>query len=78
MACGTPVLVTPVGSIPDIIKDGNNGFIMQNNSSKNIADNVLRALENPDLEKIAENAKKLVVQQFTYEAAIKRYEKILL
>jgi len=32
IACGTPVVSTPVGAIPDIIQDDENGFIMDNNS----------------------------------------------
>jgi glycosyltransferase involved in cell wall biosynthesis len=44
MACGTPVLATPVGAIPDVIIDGKTGFIMENNSPECIAENVKRAL----------------------------------
>ena len=54
MACGTPVLATPVGAIPDVIIDGKTGFIMENSSPECIAENVVRALEHPDLEEIAE------------------------
>ena len=32
MACGTPVLSTPVGAIPDFITDGKTGFLMENNA----------------------------------------------
>ena len=32
MACGTPVLCTSVGSVPDIIKNGENGFLLDDNS----------------------------------------------
>ena len=32
MACGTPVLVTPVGGVKDIVRDGETGFIMEDNS----------------------------------------------
>ena len=44
MGCGTPVLATPVGAIPDVIIDRKTGFIMENNSPECIAENVIRAL----------------------------------
>lgn len=77
MSCGTPILATPVGHIPDIVKDGETGFIMENNTPACIAENVLRALEHPDLERIVKNARVLVEREFTYEAAVERYGKIL-
>jgi len=77
MACGTPVLATPVGAIPDIIKDGETGFIMKDNLSECIARNVIRALNHPKLEGIAENARALVEREYTYKVAVERYRKIL-
>jgi len=77
MACGTPVLATPVGAIPDIIKDGETGFLMENNSPECIAANVIRALEHPDLEGVAERARALVEQEFTFEKAVERWRAIL-
>jgi glycosyltransferase involved in cell wall biosynthesis len=77
MASGTPVLATSVGAIPDAIKDGETGFIMENNSPECIAKNVIRALEYPDLDKIMKNARKLVEKEFTYEAAVEGYKKVL-
>ena len=77
MACGTPVLATPVGGVPDIIKDGETGFIMENNSPECIAKNAIRALDHPNLEKIAKNARKQIEKEYTYESAVERYEKIL-
>ena len=77
MACGTPVLATPVGAIPDVIKDGETGFIMENNSPECIARNVIRALNHPNLEKITRNARALVERDYTYEKAVERYKKIL-
>ena len=76
MACGTPVLATKVGAIPDIIKDTKTGFLLENNSPECIAKNSIRALEHPDLEKIAENARSLVGHEFTYEAAIEKYSSV--
>lgn len=77
MACGTPVLATPVGAIPELIEDGKTGFILENNSHECIAKNILRALKNPNLKEISNNAKKLINEKYTYEAAIERYKKML-
>lgn len=77
MACCTPVLASPVGSIPDIIKDNDNGFLMENNSPKCIVENVFRALESPHMEQILRNARELVKANFTYEKPVESHEKIL-
>ncbi|RLG31795.1 hypothetical protein DRN97_08910 [Methanosarcinales archaeon] len=72
MACGTPVLATPVGGIPDLIKDGETGFIMENNSPECIAKNVIRALEHPNLEQIVKNARKLIEDEYSYEVMVRK------
>jgi len=78
MACGTPVLATPVGAIPDVIRDGETGFIMEDNSPKCIARNVMRALTHPDLEGIAERGRRFVEGEFTFEKAVERWREILI
>ena len=60
-----------------MIKEGNTGFIMKDNSPECIAKNVIRALEHPDVEKITKNARTLVENEYTYVAAVERYRKIL-
>jgi glycosyltransferase involved in cell wall biosynthesis len=77
MACGTPVAATPVGAIPDIIKEGETGFIMENNSPDCISENILRALEDPNREKIAMNAKKMVEKEFSFESTARQWKRIL-
>jgi glycosyltransferase involved in cell wall biosynthesis len=77
MACGTPVLATSVGGVPDVIKDGKTGFILENNSPECIAENIERLLNHPALAGIIKNARELVEKEFTYEAAVERYRKIL-
>lgn len=77
MACGTPVLVTLVGAIPDFIKDSENGFVLENNFPECIAHNIIRALNHPDREEIANNARAFVEKEFTYEGAVEKYAKIL-
>jgi glycosyltransferase involved in cell wall biosynthesis len=77
MACGTPVLATPVGAIPDVIIDGKTGFIMENNSPECIAANVIRALNSPDLEEIAEAGRRFVEGEFTFERVVERWKEVL-
>jgi glycosyltransferase involved in cell wall biosynthesis len=77
MACGTPVLATPVGAIPDIIKDGETGFIMADNTPECIAINILRVLTHSDLDQIAKTARSLVENEFTYENAVLNFREIL-
>ena len=77
MACGTPVLATSVGAVPDVIIDGKTGFIMENNSPECIAENVVRALEHPDLEQIAEAGRRFVEENFTFERVVERWKEVL-
>ncbi|MFX1475622.1 MAG: glycosyltransferase family 4 protein, partial [Promethearchaeota archaeon] len=77
MACGTPVLATPVGAIPDLIKEGKTGFLLKDSTTSSISQGIIRALNSPDLEKISLNSRRLVEQSFSYEAAVKRYKAIL-
>ena len=72
MACGTPV-----GAIPDVIIDGKTGFIMENNSPECIAANVGRALSSPDLERIAENGRRFVEENFTFEKVVENWKRVL-
>lgn len=77
MACGTPVLATPVGGVPDVIKDGETGFILEDNSPECIAENVIRALNHPNLEEIVKKARNIIEERYNYDAAVERYKKIL-
>jgi glycosyltransferase involved in cell wall biosynthesis len=77
MACGTPVLATPVGAIPDVITDGETGFIMSDNSPEVIAKNILRSLSSSNLDNIPQKANELITKKYTYDVAVENYRKIL-
>jgi glycosyltransferase involved in cell wall biosynthesis len=79
IACGTPVLATRVGCIPDVIIDGETGFLLANGQAQCIAETVMKALSlsNEELARIAENAKVIVDTQFSYRATVERFKGIL-
>lgn len=79
MACGTPVLATSVGVISDIITHNKTGFILETNSPNCIAKTAKSILNinDKELEIIVQNARTLVESEYSYDAAVKRFERIL-
>jgi len=49
MACGLPVVCTPVGGLPDVINTGKNGILVQPGNVDEIAAALISLLENPNL-----------------------------
>jgi glycosyltransferase involved in cell wall biosynthesis len=78
MACGTPVLATPVGGIPDVIKDNKTGFILTSAEPSKIATkiNEVLAKDLKELQKIVNNALNYIDRNYRLQAAIKRYKLI--
>jgi len=78
MACGTLVLATPVGAVPDVIKDGETGFLLRSNDPKHIADKIIELLNKPELlEKVSINVYNYVRENFSYEKTLQAWRKIL-
>jgi glycosyltransferase involved in cell wall biosynthesis len=77
MACGTPVLATSVGAIPDVITDEDTGFLLKSTAPEHIAQQIIATLSSRELEKVADNAEGLIKQKFTRTAATERYDKML-
>lgn len=78
MACGTPVLATAVGSVPDIIEDGVTGFLIEDNNPKNLRECILRLYNDiGKLEKVSVNARKSVFKRFTFDKVVEIWRKII-
>jgi glycosyltransferase involved in cell wall biosynthesis len=79
MACGTPVLATSIGGIPDLIEEGKTGFLLANGQPESIAETAAKVLALPDAEltRVAEKATALVDARCSYSAAVERYRGVL-
>ena len=77
MACGTPVLGSPVGGIPDVIKNGFNGFILTENTPDSIFNSLDNILSNFDLEPISKNAINTINENYSQEKVIGLWKDVL-
>src|SRR6266540_1895568 len=72
MACAVPVLATPVGIVPDVVKDGESGGIIDFNS-RDIAQKIKELLENPVRYKEYQKQGLLAVKDFEKRGALRKY-----
>lgn len=82
MACGRPVVASKAGGIPEIIKDGITGLLVNPGSFEGLAEAIIKILENQDLaEKLGGNAKKYIENEYSINKVIKQtvdiYEKVI-
>jgi glycosyltransferase involved in cell wall biosynthesis len=76
-ACGTPVYATPVSGIPDVVREGETGFLMTNRDPESIANTIGDTLESEALVGMSEKCRTTTETEFSFEAAVDRYRTIL-
>jgi glycosyltransferase involved in cell wall biosynthesis len=73
LACETPVVATNVGGVSEIVKDGENGLLVEPNNALKLGNAIEYLLENGDLRKeFGRAGRKLVVEQFSIEAVVRK------
>jgi glycosyltransferase involved in cell wall biosynthesis len=77
LACGTPVYATPVSGVPDVVRDGETGFLMDSTDPADIRRELLAVLDREDLPGISRNGRELIESEYSFEAAQERYRAIL-
>jgi len=75
MASSVPVVTTNVGSISDLIKDKENGFLVSHGSPDKLAKAISDVLENARLaEKMGKRGHEIAAEKFSYEKMVEEYE----
>lgn len=77
LACGTPVYASPVAGVPDVVRDGETGFHIDDRSAATIAANIELILDREDMTKISRAGRRLIEAEYSFEAAVERYRRIL-
>ncbi len=73
MACGTAVVCTSAGGMPEIVDQGKTGFIVEPGSSEAVRTVVARLVEQPELAKnMGQNARDDVLRRFTWKGIAQR------
>lgn len=80
MAAGLPLVGTEVGGIPELIKDGVNGYLCEPANPRDLATKI-DTLVSQDLEKLGYNSRKMVEDNFDWQQiaakTLKAYKRIL-
>ena len=75
MACGKPIIATPIAGIPDAVINNETGFLVKNFSDAAIKTDEL--FSNSDLfTKISKNCRKKIEQEFIYDVTLPKLVKV--
>ena len=73
-ACGKPVIASDIGGIPELIRDGYNGFLFKPGDAQDLIRKIINLWDNPDLNKtLGKNAREFTRKNFNPEV---HYEKL--
>ena len=78
LALGTPVVGSAIGGVPELIRDGYNGFLVKPNDVAGLADTILRVIENRELrERMGSAARVSAVQRHDAVEVARRVQSIM-
>ncbi len=77
MAAGVPIIGTPVGGIPDFLRDGETGLFCEVRSPKSIAEKVKLILDDENLrQRLILQGKKLVEEKYDWDLVAQKMREI--
>ncbi len=76
MSCGLPVILADNPGVSDYIKDGYNGLIYKGGDYNELAQCIIKLMENKELrEKIGKNARKTILSELDWDKISKKIER---
>ena len=78
MACRKPSIAFNISSNPELIEDGENGFLVKPFDKKQFAEKVILLANNQELrEELGQNAEKILMSKFTLERSVKEFSRFI-
>jgi glycosyltransferase involved in cell wall biosynthesis len=79
LSYGLPIIASKVGVIPEVIKNGENGFLIDPGDRDGLVKNILELAKNRELaNQISKNNRNYFLQYFTIEKFCQRLEKVII
>jgi glycosyltransferase involved in cell wall biosynthesis len=73
MSCGLPVVATTAGALPEVVEDGESGFLVPPRDHSALAGAIKRLLSDKPLRQMmGEKGKERVQRNFTWEEATRK------
>lgn len=77
MAAGLPIIGTPVGGIPDFLRDGETGIFAQPDDPEDLAEKIKLLLEKKGLrEKLSKQGRELALRDYSWDSIAERMSSI--
>lgn len=76
MASGLPIIATKIRGISEIVKDGENGFLIPPKNSNEIAEKILMLINDSKLIKSISDNNKIEAQRYSWETIVEKIEEI--
>lgn len=77
MAAAKPVVATRVGGVGELIRDGQEGFLVRSGDAENFADRIIRLIKNPaKAREMGRKGREVVRERFSLKAMIRSYEEV--
>ncbi len=78
LSAGLPVVSTIHAGIPEMVKHGENGFLVEEHDVDGMAKYMIKIVENPELaKKLGQNARGFIVDNRSIEVQIKKLESVI-
>lgn len=77
MACGKPLVASRVAGIPEVVRDGENGLLVEEKNPAHLAEAIARLLGSPDLaQRMGQANRAKIEQELTWRSVAKRFVEV--